>query len=86
MSASVHLPKSRPPGVLTFDLPFGPAETEAYFQRRIGPIQVAFGRLDRTSPNPLAEELVAQWSGNNKGDDRHTLVETEYLEVRARWS
>lgn len=68
----------------TFDVPFGPVETEAYFRRHIGPLQIAFSRLDAASQSTLAQELLAHWQNHHRGDDHHTLVETDYLEVHAR--
>jgi hypothetical protein len=66
------------------DVPFGPHETEEHFRRHIGPAQVAFSRLDATGQKELGAALKEHWVRDNRGDDRRTVVHTEYLEVHAR--
>jgi hypothetical protein len=44
----------------------------------------ALESLDPAHQEKLRHEMVRLWSAHNKGSDGTTLVEAEYLEVRAR--
>jgi SAM-dependent methyltransferase len=70
--------------VLTFDIPFGPSETEAYFRQHIGPTQMVFRQLDQARQRALVDEMVEHWAKFNQGDSQRTIVKAEYLEVHAR--
>ena len=69
---------------LTFDFPFGPAEVVDYSLQHIGPMKMSFSRLDPAGQKALAEELATNWARHNEGDDLHTIVKSEYLEVHVR--
>jgi len=69
---------------LTFDFPFGPAEVVDYSRQYIGPVKMAFARLDPAGQKALADELAATWASHNEGDDHHTIVKSQYLQVHAR--
>ena len=69
---------------LTFDFPFGPAEVVNYSRQYVGPMKMSFGRLDPAGQKALADELAANWASHNEGDDRHTIVKSQYLQVHAR--
>jgi 2-polyprenyl-3-methyl-5-hydroxy-6-metoxy-1,4-benzoquinol methylase len=67
-----------------FDFPFGPAEVVAFFRQYFGPTQVAFGKLDAAGQAEMTRELEALWAQHNQGSADHTIVDAEYLEVRAK--
>lgn len=71
---------------VTFDIPLGPSDTEAHFRQYIGPTQIIMRQLDEERQQALIDEMVAHWSRHNRGDDKRTLVQAEYLEVYARLS
>lgn len=64
-----------------FEYPFGPAEVTQFFRTYFGPTQMAFARLDPAGQERLAAELNDLWSEHNEGDENHTRVSAEYLEV-----
>ena len=68
----------------TFNFPFGPAEVVDYSRQYIGPMKMAFARLDQAGQRALADELAANWARHNQGDDHHTVVKSQYLQVHAR--
>jgi SAM-dependent methyltransferase len=71
---------------IVFDMPSGPREVVAFFRQYFGPTQTAFARLDATGQEALARDLEELWSKANTAEDttRQTLVQNEYLEVRAQ--
>jgi SAM-dependent methyltransferase len=69
---------------LTFDIPLGPSETEAYFRKHIGPTQMIMQQLDAERQQALINEMAANWAQHNRGDSKRTIVDAEYLEVHAR--
>lgn len=79
---AVELSMSKQPFV--FDLPFGPAEAEAYFRQHLGPMQMIMSRLDAERQKEFVAEMVEHWTRSSEGDANHTLIKTEYLEVHAR--
>lgn len=66
-----------------FVLPLSPAETVEHFRLYYGPTQKAFDSLDEPGKGALRADLVELWSDHNAATDGTTLVESEYLEVRA---
>jgi len=68
---------------VTFDIPLGPTETEAYFRQYIGPTQILMKQLDPERQKALVDEMAAHWALHNQGDGERTLVHAEYLEVHA---
>jgi SAM-dependent methyltransferase len=70
---------------ILFDLPFGPAETVAFFRQYFGPTTVAFSRRDAPGQAAFAANLEALWSAANTAPDptSQTLVRNEYLQVTA---
>jgi SAM-dependent methyltransferase len=69
---------------ITFDIPLGPSETEAHFRQHLGPAQIIARQLDAERQRAFIDEMAAHWVEHNRGDDKRTLVHTEYLEVHAR--
>ena len=69
---------------LLFDFPFSPAQAVAHFRKYFGPTQTTFARLDEAGQKALADDLTKHWAANNQGDETHTIVKAEYLEVHAR--
>ncbi len=67
-----------------FDLPFAPEQAEEYYRLHLGPMQIILSRLDESGKQQLIDTLRELWVGENQGDAKHTLIPTEYLEVRAR--
>lgn len=66
-----------------FDFPFGPRQVVEFFREYFGPTKVAFSRLDAERQKELARELEALWAKHNRGTADHTVVDAEYLEVKA---
>jgi len=66
-----------------FVYPFGPAETVEFFRRYFGPTQMSFSRLDAAGQAALAAELAQLWAEHNQSSDGNTVVDAEYLDVRA---
>jgi ubiquinone/menaquinone biosynthesis C-methylase UbiE len=71
------------PRKLQFRYPFGPKEVVQFFRQYFGPTQTAFSRLDETGQASLAADLEAHYNAHNQATDGTTMVEGEYLEVRA---
>jgi len=67
---------------LFFDYPFGPAESVQFHRTYLGPIAAAFERLEPQGQQMLAEAMTQLYSDHNEGDDNHTLIRGEYLEIR----
>lgn len=67
---------------IDFVLPFSPIETVEYFRNFYGPTQKAFAAAGENEES-LRQDLEALWTANNKGTDVTTLVNSEYLEVKA---
>jgi SAM-dependent methyltransferase len=63
--------------------PLSPAEVVEHFRLYYGPTQKAFGLLDENGQLALREDLEKLWSEHNQATDGTTLVDSEYLEVRA---
>lgn len=63
--------------------PFGPAQVVEHFRAYFGPTVKAFDALDDNGKNDLRKDLEKLWGENNKATDGTTLVNSEYLEVRA---
>jgi SAM-dependent methyltransferase len=66
-----------------FHYPFSPRATVDFFRQYFGPTQVAFSRLDQAGQATLSAQMEQLWTDHNQADDGTTLVETEYLDVRA---
>lgn len=64
-----------------FDMP--PAEVVEHFRLHFGPTQKAFEALDADGQAALRADLEALWTEHNQATDGTTVVESEYLEVRA---
>jgi 2-polyprenyl-3-methyl-5-hydroxy-6-metoxy-1,4-benzoquinol methylase len=69
--------------MMTFEYPFSPAETVAYFRARYGPTLRAFAALDAERQEALRRDLEQLWTEHNRATDGTTRVESEYLEVIA---
>ena len=63
--------------------PFPPKETVAFFRQYFGPTQIAFARLDPVGQSALSAELESLWKEHNLATDGTTVIEAEYLDVRA---
>lgn len=63
--------------------PFSPAEVVEHFRLYYGPAQKAFGALDEQVQRDLRQDLEKLWTENNQATDGTTVVDAEYLEVRA---
>jgi len=63
--------------------PFSPAEVVEHFRLYYGPTQKAFGLLDEQMQLALRNDLEKLWTENNQATDGTTVVDAEYLEVRA---
>jgi SAM-dependent methyltransferase len=66
-----------------FDYPFPPADVVNFFRLYYGPMNRAFGSLDRTGRKSLHAELEKIWTADNRGHDGFTVVTAEYLEAIA---
>lgn len=66
-----------------FDFPHSPAAVVEFFRTYFGPTQVAFSKLDEAGQKALAQETEQLWTSRNQGTSDHTLVDSEYLEVKA---
>jgi ubiquinone/menaquinone biosynthesis C-methylase UbiE len=71
------------PRKMQFRYPFGPKDVVQFFRQYFGPTQTAFSRLDEAGRASLAAQLEAHWTAHNQATDGTTMVEGEYLEVRA---
>ena len=63
--------------------PFSPAEVVEHFRLYYGPTQKSFGLLDENGQLALREDLEKLWTEHNQATDGTTVVDAEYLEVRA---
>jgi SAM-dependent methyltransferase len=68
---------------ITWEFPFSPADVVEHFRIYYGPAQKAFGALDEEKQAALRKDLEQLWSANNRATDGTTLVDAEYLEVKA---
>lgn len=68
---------------ITWVFPFSPAEVVEHFRSYYGPTQKAFGALDEDKQAALRQDLEQLWSANNRATDGTTVVDAEYLEVKA---
>ena len=68
---------------VTFKFPFDSRQVVEFFRRYFGPTQTAFARLDSAGQSALASEMAELWAKYNLGGENETIVESEYLEVRA---
>ncbi len=66
-----------------FKYPFPPTEVVEFFRMYYGPTQRAFDALDADGQAALRNDLERLWAEHNQATDDTTLVEGEYLEVRA---
>lgn len=71
------------PRKMQFRYPFAPKDVVQFFRQYFGPTQTAFSRLDEAGQAFLAAQLEAHWTAHNLATDGTTMVEGEYLEVRA---
>lgn len=71
------------PRKIAFTYPFDPVHVVEHFRTYFGPTQKAFESLDAEGQNALRTDLEELWKANNQATDGTTLVESEYLEVRA---
>jgi ubiquinone/menaquinone biosynthesis C-methylase UbiE len=69
-----------------FDMAMNAAEAVKFFRKYLGPIHVAFERLDAPGQAALAADLETLWASANVSPDpeNHLLVPNEYLQVTAR--
>ena len=63
--------------------PFSPAEVVEHFRLFYGPTQKAFGLLDENGQLALRTDLEKLWTEHNQATDGTTVVDAEFLEVRA---
>jgi SAM-dependent methyltransferase len=66
-----------------FAYPFTPRETVEFFRRYFGPTHTTFSRLDGSGQAAFAAQLEALWTEHNIANDGTTVVDAEYLDVRA---
>jgi SAM-dependent methyltransferase len=71
------------PQIIRFAFPFSPAEVVEHFRLYYGPTQKAFGTLDETRQAALRKDLEELWTANNQATDGTTVVDSEYLKVKA---
>lgn len=69
--------------MMQFRFPVPPGEVVSLFRDYYGPTKRAFERLDVDGQQAFHASLTALWSEQNQATDGTTLVESEYLEVRA---
>src|SRR6185503_3645322 len=63
--------------------PLSPAEVVEHFRLYYGPTQKAFGLLDENGQLALRADLEKLWTEHNQVNDGTTVVDAEFLEVRA---
>lgn len=63
--------------------PFSPAEVVEHFRLYYGPTQKAFAASDETKQAALRKDLEELWDEHNRAIDGSTVVDAEFLEVRA---
>lgn len=66
-----------------FAYPFKPREVVEFFRRYFGPAPMSFSRLDAAGQVAMAAQLESLWMEPNLASDGTTVVDAEYLEVRA---
>lgn len=66
-----------------FAYPFTPREVVDFFRRYFGPTQTTFSKLDPGGQAAMAAQLESLWMEHNTANDGTTVVDAEYLEVRA---
>lgn len=67
-----------------FDYPFSPEQVVEFFRQNYGPANRAFDTLKEPEQASLRQELVELWSSHNQSSEPdRTVVDGEYLEVRA---
>ena len=71
------------PRNVRFNYPFPPKEVVAFYRQYFGPTQMTFAKLDEAGQAALAGQLVSLWIEHNTATDGTTVVEGEYLDVRA---
>jgi len=69
--------------IIHWVFPFSPAEVVEHFRLYYGPTQKAFGLLDENGQLALRADLEKLWTEHNQATDGTTVVDAEYLEVRA---
>jgi SAM-dependent methyltransferase len=72
--------------VVRWELQRSAAGSAEFFAKNVGPIQIALGRLDAPKQAALLHDLEQLWIDNNlatNGDENHTLISNEYLQVLA---
>jgi ubiquinone/menaquinone biosynthesis C-methylase UbiE len=69
--------------IITFEMPFSPADVVEMFRKFYGPTQKAFDSLDAEAQTALRKDLEHLWTENNSAEDNTTRVLSEYLEVHA---
>jgi len=68
---------------ITWEFPFSPADVVEHFRAYYGPTQKAFAALDEEKQTALRKDLEQLWSANNSAIDGTTVVDAEFLEVKA---
>jgi ubiquinone/menaquinone biosynthesis C-methylase UbiE len=70
---------------VVFDMPVSPAGAVEFFRTYFGPTKMAFSRLDEAGQAAFAKDMEKLWASANKAADpkNHTVIENEYLEVKA---
>ncbi len=71
------------PVMMQFDFPMPPEGVVEFFKKYFGPTQVAFSKLDAGKQKEFQGELEKLWTEENKASGDRTLVDSEYLDVRA---
>src|SRR5260370_794496 len=66
-----------------FKYPFPPAEVVQLFRQYFGPTRMSFSRLDPSGQSALTSDLESMWTRHNQAKDCTTVVNGEYLEVKA---
>ena len=66
-----------------FAYPLTPREVVDFFRRYFGPTQATFSKLDPAGQADMAAQLESLWMEHNTANDGTTVVDAEYLEVRA---
>src|SRR5260370_33558817 len=66
-----------------FAYPLTPREMVDFFRRYLGPTQATFSKLDPAGQADMAAQLESLWMEHNTANDGTTVVDAEYLEVRA---
>lgn len=69
--------------LMRFEYPYPPKKVVEFFRQYFGPTKMTFSRLDPAAQAELAEKLEALWAEHNQSSDGTTVVDSEYLEVRA---